>query len=323
MPSLSIVIPYFQREAGVLRRALDSVLEQSFTDWHLIIVDDASPVPARTELAALASLLPEQRCTLIEQANSGPAGARNRGLNAVSADSEYVAFLDSDDTWSPGHLQRAHTGLEQGYDLYFADHLQLGADTAAFSRAGRLCIDEHPLLAGAEADIHIYRGDLFQQTLTGNVIGTSTVVYRHSRFPQQRFHDELVFAGEDYLFWMELACAGAQALFSTHTEAIYGRGVNVFAGSVWGTEHSLDRLCDEIDFCKTLPTLFALDTPQQAFVDSRLHTLRRALALDVVHRLSHRKPLKLPRLRRLWRSDPLALALILPNFLSARLQRPS
>lgn len=315
MPSLAVVIPYFQREAGILRRAVDSVRAQTFDDWTLVIVDDASPIPARAEIGALADAEP-QRYRIIEQPNAGPAGARNQGLDAVPPDCPWVAFLDSDDRWSPDHLARALAALDQGYDLYFADHLQLGATVPAFERAGRLHPAAHPQLAGE--DLYAYAGDLFAQTLTGNIIGTSTVVYRRARFPAQRFHRELVYAGEDYLFWMELALAGARAAFSTRCEAEYGRGVNVFAGSGWGSEHSLDRLCDEIAYWRSIPALFDLTAEQRLHVRRRLGELRRAFALDIAHRLLHRKPLRVRKLLRLARLDPAAVLGLVPNVIASK-----
>lgn len=318
MPRVAIVVPYYQREAGILGHALASVQAQTVRDWLLIVVDDASPVPARSELGALPDTDP-QRYRLIEQANTGPAGARNRGLAAVPADCEYVAFLDSDDSWSPDHLENALAALDAGHDFYFSDHLQLGADLPAFARGGRLQPAQHRPLGAAH--LYAYVGDLFEQTLTGNVIGTSTVVYRFAKFHALRFHSDLVYAGEDYLFWMGLARAGARPAFSTRCEAVYGRGVNVFAGSGWGSEHSLDRLCDEISYWRALPQLFELTPDQKAFVQLRITILRRSLALDLLHRVLHRKSLQLRRLLRLSRQDPLALLLLLPNALLGRLTR--
>lgn len=318
MPRVAIVMPYFQREAGILLRTLASVQAQTVDDWMLLVVDDASPVPARSEIADLIETDP-QRYRLIEQANTGPAGARNRGLDAVPADCEYVAFLDSDDAWSPDHLENALTALAAGHDFYFADHLQLGATTPAFARGGRLRAEQHRPLSAPH--LYAFTADLFEQTLTGNVIGTSTVVFRHAKYPAQRFHQNLVFAGEDYLFWMELARAGARPAFSTRCEATYGRGVNVFAGSGWGSEHSLHRLCDEITFWRAIPRLFALTATQRAHVRQRTRILRRSLALDLLHRLLHRKSLHPGRLLRLSRQDPAALLLLLPNLVIGKLRR--
>src|SRR5438309_11974615 len=90
---VAVIIPYYQEKAGILRRAVRSVLDQEGSNSiEIVVVDDHSPVPAQQELAAFAAVIPE-RIRIINQPNAGPAAARNRGLNAVGMDTEFVAFL--------------------------------------------------------------------------------------------------------------------------------------------------------------------------------------------------------------------------------------
>lgn len=285
---ITVVIPYFQRSVGILRKALTSVVAQKPPGMpvHVIVVDDASPVPAQTEVDAVT--LPEGvSIQIISQSNGGPGAARNTGLNAVPAGTRYVAFLDSDDEWSPDHLVRAVTALEHGFDFYFADHFQLGQTVGAFARAGRIHPDEHPLLPNPHNDLHAYNGDLFDQILRGNVIGTSTVMYRLERFMTERFRVEFTTAGEDYLFWMALAKQGARVAFSGQVEATYGKGVNVFAGSGWGTDGHMLRVHQEICFRHAVREHFKLNTIQRKHVSRDLQRLRLAFVRDMLHRLRH------------------------------------
>jgi glycosyltransferase involved in cell wall biosynthesis len=92
----SVIIPTYNREQ-YLRETIDSVMRQTFTDYELIVVDDGS-----TDGTAdyVASLGPGVR--LLKQSNAGPGVARNTG--AAAAKGEYLAFLDSDDLWSPWTL---------------------------------------------------------------------------------------------------------------------------------------------------------------------------------------------------------------------------
>lgn len=300
---VAIVIPYYQKQAGILSKAVRSVLAQEGgIDWTIVIVDDQSPVPARSELA---ELLPgnEARILIVEQPNGGPAAARNRALDSVPAGTEYVAFLDSDDEWVPAHLARAVAALEEGYDFYFADHYQLGQTVGAFRRAGRIDPAQHPRLQ-AGAALHSYAGSMFDQILGGNIIGTSTVVYRFARFPALRFRAEFVYAGEDYLFWLELSRLTPRIAFSDLVECTYGKGVNVFAGSGWGTEHSLSRLHYEIKYKKALPRLFELSALQAAATRAAVRGLRRSFVADLLHRLRHARPLPRQVLKQHWRTDP-------------------
>ena len=287
---ITVVIPYFQRSPGVLQKALASVAAQQACPLpvHMIVVDDASPVPAQAEVAA--ALLPNSiSVNVITQPNGGPGAARNTGLDAVPTGTRYVAFLDSDDEWSPDHLARAVAALEQGFDFYFADLYQLDQTVGAFARAGRIRPSDHPSLLVPYNGLHAYKGDMFDQILRGNVVGTPTVVYRWDRFSEVRFRVEFTTAGEDYLFWMSLATQEARVAFSSQIETTCGKGVNVFAGSGWGTDGHLLRVHQEIRFRQAVRDSFTLDAPQKAHINHELQRLRLAFVRDLLHRLRHRK----------------------------------
>jgi len=286
---ISVVIPYFQREAGVLRRALASVAAQVGVTLpvEVLVVDDASPVPASSEVAGV-QWPAGFSARVIQRPNGGPGAARNTGLDAVAPATQFVAFLDSDDEWMPQHLARATAALEMGYDFYFADLYHLDQQTSAFVRGGRLKLTQHPALESAFTNLHAYQGDLFDQTLRGNVIGTPTVVYSWPRHQTERFRVEFTSAGEDYLFWMALARRGARVAFSSDAEVRCGRGVNVYSGSGWGTPGHLLRVHQEILFRKTARRLFPINAIQNEHIKSELARLRLAFARELLHRVKHR-----------------------------------
>jgi succinoglycan biosynthesis protein ExoW len=309
---ITIVIPYYQEEPGVLQRALRSVSAQRDCPLplHVIVVDDASPVPADQELLTLGDIgVPVQH---IRRPNGGPGAARNTGLDNAPKQTRYLAFLDSDDEWSPDHLARAVVALKSGYDFYFADHLQLGAEVSAFRRAGRISPEKHPALADS-AELHGYQSDMLDQIIRGNVIGTSTVVFDYVRFGRHRFKVEFTNAGEDYLFWIDLVLDGARCAFSERTEAIYGRGVNVYAGSGWGSERHLLRVHNEIKFKKLLRRAYPLNELQRRSVDDSLSVLRWSFASDVLRRLRHRDGLPLNLLSAHLVLDPLSYLMLPAN----------
>lgn len=93
----SVVIPAFNR-SDLLAATLRSVLAQSFDDYEVIVVDDAS---TDNTLEVARSFGP--RVTALSQPNAGPGVARNLGL--AHARGEYIAFLDSDDLWFPWTLE--------------------------------------------------------------------------------------------------------------------------------------------------------------------------------------------------------------------------
>ena len=308
---ITVVIPYFQRSAGVLRRALASVAAQRNCPLpiHVIVVDDASPVPPDEEIAS-AGLPDSIGITLIRQVNGGPGAARNSGLNAVPEPTRFIAFLDSDDEWSAEHLARAVAALEHGFDFYFADHYQLDQSVGAFERGGRIKLSNHEALTGAPKNLFAYSGDLFDQVLRGNVIGTSTVVYRWAALSSLRFRPEFTTAGEDYLFWMAISRHGARATFSTQIEATYGKGVNVYAGSVWGTENHLLRIHQELRYRRAVGQTFSLNAVQKLHIRQEIGRLRMAFARDAIHRLRHLKGFPEGLLLKHAKLDPMALITI-------------
>jgi glycosyltransferase involved in cell wall biosynthesis len=93
-PKFTVIIPTYGRSV-LLAEAVASVLAQSFTDFECIVVDDASPEPARLPDDARLRLIVRER-------NGGPPAARNTGIAAATG--EYVAFLDDDDVWCPERL---------------------------------------------------------------------------------------------------------------------------------------------------------------------------------------------------------------------------
>ena len=101
----SVVIPTFNR-AQVLKRALDSVLQQTLQDFEIVVVDDGSTDSTDQLLKGYQ----DPRLKVFRQPNSGlPSKARNRGIG--EARGEWTAFLDSDDYWLPDKLKKVEAAL--------------------------------------------------------------------------------------------------------------------------------------------------------------------------------------------------------------------
>jgi glycosyltransferase involved in cell wall biosynthesis len=113
--TVSIVLPTRNR-VGSLHQAVESVLAQTFANWELIVVDDASTDGTAEYLATLADT--DGRVHIVRGDGTGVGAARNRGLSSASGD--VVAFLDSDNTWRPEFLERCLAGmdLESGDFVY-------------------------------------------------------------------------------------------------------------------------------------------------------------------------------------------------------------
>ena len=106
MAIVDIIVPLYNKQATV-KRAVESVLQQTLEDWRLIIINDGS----NDNSLEIVKQFNDARIQIITQANQGPGAARNRGLQMAEA--EYLAFLDADDQWHPWYLQNAIEGLHR------------------------------------------------------------------------------------------------------------------------------------------------------------------------------------------------------------------
>ena len=288
-PSITVVIPFYQQQPGLLAGALKSVAAQQVdAALRVIVVDDESPVPARGELLLVPDLGID--VDIIHQRNAGPGAARNAALDAAAGKTDWVAFLDSDDRWRPNHLARALRALESGANVYFSNLVHIGADQPAFERAGRLDTVAKTAI-DKECGLWLYEGDMLTQVVMGNLIGTPTVVYRLGRFADHRFRPEYRRAGEDYLFWMGLAVHQARFCFGTEATVDCGRGVNVYSGAGWGTDGFARRLFDELLYRIASEHEFELTDDSRMHIRAERRRLFRAFLKDMLHRLRRRKPI--------------------------------
>lgn len=109
---ISIIIPTFNRE-HLIQKAVESVLDQSYTDIEVIVIDDGSTDNTEEKVR----LIEDERVRYLKLNNNGGAcRARNKG--AEIARGEYLAFQDSDDIWHKDKLEKQIRFLEQGnYDF--------------------------------------------------------------------------------------------------------------------------------------------------------------------------------------------------------------
>lgn len=96
-PKVSVIIPVYNVE-DYISRALTSILDQSYSDFEVLIVDDGSTDSS----IDICSFFDDKRIRIVTQKNRGLAGARNTGIRESVG--EYLAFLDSDDIWHPKKL---------------------------------------------------------------------------------------------------------------------------------------------------------------------------------------------------------------------------
>ena len=113
MPAISIIIPMYGVEK-YLRRCLDSVLNQTFTDWQAICVNDGSPDKSSEIAHEYAAR--DSRFIVVDKENSGVSETRNVGMQYATGD--YILYLDSDDFIHPQTMEIAHTlAVRDGSDI--------------------------------------------------------------------------------------------------------------------------------------------------------------------------------------------------------------
>lgn len=123
MPAVDIIIPTRDRP-DLTARAVQSVINQTFTDWRLFVVDDGSSPENLASLEQLVCVDDRVQVVSHSLAGGGPA-ARQTGLNAGSAD--WVAILDSDDKWLPEKLE-SQLGMTDGADIVLCWFSWVGRD---------------------------------------------------------------------------------------------------------------------------------------------------------------------------------------------------
>ena len=104
---LSIIVPVYNSEK-YLKNTIDSVVNQSFTDWQLLLVNDGSTDNSLEICQAYAAQ--DSRISVFTQDNAGPSAARNNGI--MNAQGDYIMFLDSDDEYLPDALSNVAAAID-------------------------------------------------------------------------------------------------------------------------------------------------------------------------------------------------------------------
>lgn len=195
-PRMSVVMPVYNVEAYI-EEAIRSVLDQSFTDFELIVVDDGG----QDNSIALARSFDDPRIRIVSQPNRGLAGARNTGI--AEARTPYVALLDSDDRWHRDKLLLHYVHLQANpqVGVSYSGSRMIDADGEAMACAMR------PKRLGVSA------GDILCRNPVGN--GSAPVLrramldraaFRHPDEPHRTcWFDESFRQSEDIELWVRLA----------------------------------------------------------------------------------------------------------------------
>lgn len=190
---VSIITPAYNA-MPYLKYTVESVLQQTYPHWELLIIDDGSSDD--TFACAEAFAAADSRIHAIKnEKNMGVAATRNRGIEL--AEGAYIAFLDSDDMWREDKLMRQLTLLQNAKaDIAYSAYSFIDANNTPLGK---------PYLVPNTTD--------FKKMLLENVIGLSTSMVKSDLLKQHRFDSS--FYHEDYVLWMELLRDTAKAVGDT------------------------------------------------------------------------------------------------------------
>ena len=191
MPRVSVIIPTFNC-AAYLGHAIDSVLNQSYRDYEIIVVDDGST----DETPALASTY-GKRIKYLHQSNCGVSVARNRALKDASG--EFFAYLDADDIWCPQKLEQ---------QIQFLDaHTTCGllhSDVSVINEYDQVIHERF----NRETARPVPQNQCKQDILRRCHIQTPTVIERRKCVDKIGGFNERLPVAQDYMHWIMIALEG-------------------------------------------------------------------------------------------------------------------
>lgn len=177
---VTVIIPTYNR-AKLVRKAIDSVLKQTYTNFEVLVIDDHSTDNTKE---IIESFDDDRIKYLLNERKKGAQGARNTGL--LNAKGEWIAFLDSDDLWLKEKLQVQLSELASTKKYFCFSHWYELKNDKTYLKTRKLSID----------NTSIYRE---------NYIGTFSTVMLHSRIIDEiGLLDENLSACQDWDYWIRI-----------------------------------------------------------------------------------------------------------------------
>jgi len=199
MPLISIVIPLYNKERFI-KETLDSVFNQSFTDYEIIIVNDGSTDSS----VFIVNAIDDQRITVLSNQNKGVSHARNFGIS--KANSDLIALLDGDDLWEQNHLENLYNLYEKFPDC--------GLYATAYNKK---YFNGEKIKASYNGLAKEYFGiieDYFSASIKDGIAWTSAVLIPMKTFRKVGVFDEEMRSGQDTDLWIRIALKDSVAFSS-------------------------------------------------------------------------------------------------------------
>jgi glycosyltransferase involved in cell wall biosynthesis len=185
MPLISVIIPVFNGEK-TLQETIESVLNQNWRDFELLIINDGSE-DATLEIVARFK---DSRIKIFSYPNAGQSTSRNRGIGLATG--EYISFIDADDLWTPDKLEAQLRALQEN-------------PKAAVAYSWTDWIDESGQLLG-QGSHNTEQGKVFAKLLLNDFVANgSNALIRRQALTEVGGFDASVTPAEDWDMWLRLA----------------------------------------------------------------------------------------------------------------------
>jgi glycosyltransferase involved in cell wall biosynthesis len=186
MPFFSVIIPLYNKE-NYVENALKSILNQTFTDYEIIIVNDCS---TDNSIAKIESYLSEKIALIHHEKNQGLSATRNTGIKNAKAD--YVTYLDADDLWKPTFLETIHRLITNFPEakIFGTNYEEIYGDKILkpFNNSDTLANDFEGLI------------DFFKINIKQGIYNHGSVCFHKAVFEKVGYYDEKVRFSQDIDF---------------------------------------------------------------------------------------------------------------------------
>jgi glycosyltransferase involved in cell wall biosynthesis len=236
MAQVDVIIPVYNTPIDFVQQALRSVVEQTFSDWKAIVINDGSTEPYTAELERLIGQLGDPRITYLRTENRGLPAARNSAIRA--SDSPYIALLDADDVWYPARLQ---AGVEVLQTQSWVDVVHANND---------VCQPDSQLTPAKPRTVNPNSLSLQQQfarMLEGNYVCVLTALFRRTATDDAGLFDESFASLEDKEFWLRMMLHGKRFMFLDQVLGIYRLHASSMSRNVHKMAQGRTHLVDKLD----------------------------------------------------------------------------
>jgi glycosyltransferase involved in cell wall biosynthesis len=198
MPYFSIIIPVYNK-ARFISTTLKSVLNQSFPDFELIIINDGSTDNSEDEILKLK----DNRIVYFSKKNEGVSKARNFGLEKATSD--FICFLDADDFWYPNFLETFHHYINK------SPNKKVFTSLKEIETPGKIFVPEYSFIISTDFEVV----DFFEASQKECVLWTSNTVIHKSVLDNVGNFDSKIKHGEDTELWIRIGLKYKIAVIAT------------------------------------------------------------------------------------------------------------